>query len=71
MVLESRQDDREDVRLIERVRSTQPRLVFEQRRPNEEPLLWVADAVTWAAGTGGEWRELIELIFGDDVDTAP
>jgi hypothetical protein len=71
MVLESRQDDREDVRLIERVRATQPRLVFEHRRPKEEPLLWVADAITWAAGTGGEWRELIEPVFGGDVDTAP
>ncbi len=71
MVLESRQDDREDVRLIERVRSTQPRLVFEHRRPKEEPLLWVADAITWAAGTGGEWCELIEPIYGGDVDTAP
>ncbi len=71
MVLESRQDDREDVRLIERVRLAQPRLVFEHRRPKEESLLWIADAVTWAADTGGGWRELIEPIFDGDVDTAP
>lgn len=71
MVLESRQDDRDDVRVIERARSAQPRLVFEHRRPKEEPLLWIADAITWAAGTGGEWRDLIDPVFDGEVRTAP
>lgn len=71
LVMESRQDDRDDVRLIERVRSAEPRLVFEHRRPKEEPLLWIADAVTWAVGTGGEWRDLVEPILGGVIETAP
>lgn len=71
LVVESRQDDREDVRLIERVRSAEPQLVFEHRRPKEEPLLWIADAVTWAVGTGGEWRDLVEPIFVGEIHTAP
>lgn len=31
--------------------------------PRHEPLLWVADAVAWAAGAGGRWRERVELIL--------
>ncbi len=71
LVLESRQDDREDVSVIERERAREPRLVFEHRRPKEEPLLWIADAVTWAVGTGGEWRDLIEPVVRVVVETAP
>lgn len=71
LVIESRQDDREDVTSIERMRSAEPRLVFEHRRAKEEPLLWIADAVVWAVGTGGEWNELIEPVFDGVIETAP
>lgn len=71
LVIESRQDDREDVASIERVRSAEPRLVFEHRRASEEPLLWIADAVVWAVGTGRSWSELIEPIFDGVIETAP
>ena len=34
-------------------------------------MLWIADAITWAAGTGGEWRDLIEPVFAGEVRTTP
>lgn len=38
---------------------------------HEEPLLWVADAVAWAYGAGGEWRQrvsgLVELVRDADA----
>lgn len=71
LVIESRQDDREDVTSIERMRSAEPRLVFEHRRAEEEPLLRIADAVVWAVGTGAEWNELIEPVFDGVIETAP
>ena len=32
---------------------------YEHLRPHEEPLLWVADAVVWAHGAGGDWPRRI------------
>lgn len=70
LVIESRDDDRDDVAVIQRARVAQPRLVFEHRAPLDEPMLWVADAVTWAAGAGAQWREMILPILPsiDEVD---
>ena len=65
LVIESRQDDRSDVAVIERARTREPRPVFEHRRPVDDPMLWIADAVTWAVGAGREWRDLIEPVLGD------
>lgn len=62
VVIESRQDDRSDVGVIERVRKREPPLVFEHRRGVEEPLLWLADGITWAVGAGGRWREIVSPI---------
>ncbi|MFN8020856.1 MAG: hypothetical protein U0Q03_04935 [Acidimicrobiales bacterium] len=57
LVIESRQDDVDDERTIRRHRQQEPRLVFEHRRGVDEPLLWIADGVAWAAGAGPRWRE--------------
>lgn len=42
------------------------RLTYAHLGPNEEPLLWIADAVAWAYGAGGNWRqrtrELVEQV---------
>ena len=37
-------------------------LLFDHRRSEGEPLLWVADAVCWAVGAGGDWRRRVERI---------
>jgi len=71
LVIESRDDDRDDVAVIQRARVPQPRLVFEHRAPLDEPMLWVADAVTWAAGAGAQWRELIAPILQGIDEVAP
>lgn len=71
LVVESRQDDRADVAVIERARTREPRLVFEHRRPDDDPMLWIADAITWAVGAGRVWRHLVEPVIGDVVEVAP
>jgi hypothetical protein len=71
LVIESRDDDRDDVAVIQRERVPEPRLVFEHRVPLDEPMLWVADAVTWAAGAGSEWRELIAPILPGVDEVGP
>jgi len=59
LVLESRHDDRVDMRTIIRTRRPTPALVFEHRSPIGEPLLWAADGVAWAGGMGGEHLALL------------
>lgn len=71
LVLESRHDDREDHRTILRARQPQPTLVWEHRLGAEEPLLWIADGITWAVGAGGSWRQLISPILRDLIELRP
>jgi len=56
LVLESRQDDREDARIISKLRQPEPPLVFEHRTARREPMLGVGDGITWAAGAGAHWQ---------------
>ena len=69
--IESRQDDSDDRRTIQRVRTAEPVMVFEHVQPMLEPLLWVADAVAWAAGARVEWRALIDPIVTEVVRVRP
>jgi hypothetical protein len=63
LVIESRQDDRDDAHSISRARKSNPRLVFEHRMGADEPLLWLADGITWALGAGPQWAAAIEPIL--------
>lgn len=69
--IESRQDDRDDRRTIQRVRSAEPVLVFDHVEPLGEPILWIADAVTWAVGAGAPWIKLIEGVVAEIVEVRP
>lgn len=71
LVIESRDDDREDERHLVRVRRPEPWLSFEHRQPNHEPMLWVADAIAWAQGAGNNWRTLIEPVVDEVVELRP
>ena len=71
LVIESRDDDREDERHLVRVRHPEPSLVFEHRRASAEPMLWVADAIAWAHGAGANWRLLIEPVLDDVAELHP
>jgi hypothetical protein len=59
------------VRTISRTRSASPSLVFEHRSGELDPLLWVADGLTWAAGAGTYWRELIGSVVREERQTGP
>lgn len=39
------------------------RLQYSHRRPHDEPLLWVADAVAWSVGRGGEWAARVRHLL--------
>jgi hypothetical protein len=71
LVIESRDDDREDERHLVRIRQPEPWLVFEHRRASAEPMLWVADAIAWAHGAGAHWRLLIEPLIEDVTELRP
>ena len=71
LVIESRHDDREDHVAISRARRSEPSLVWEHRPGAEEPLLWIADGITWAVGAGPGWRELIRPILVEVIELRP
>jgi hypothetical protein len=71
LVIESRGDDQDDERTIRKARRPEPALMFEHREGRGEPMLWIADAVTWACGAGPSWRSLIDPILGDEVELRP
>ena len=71
LVVETRQDDREDARIIARVRQPQPPLVFEHRAARREPILGLADGITWAVGAGTTWQSLIEPILQQVTELRP
>jgi len=46
-------------------------LVFEHRQGSDEPMLWVADAVTWAVGAGGRWRQAVDAVVENTIELRP
>jgi hypothetical protein len=46
---------------IRKVGAREP-LRYEHLRPNEEPLLWIADAAAWCWTHGPEWRRRIQPV---------
>ena len=68
LVIESRgvnPDTRERSQIAAAIRNgAAPQVIYHHMRPHEEPLLWVADAIAWAYGAGGEWRSLVEPQVG-------
>ena len=71
LVLESRQDDRDDERVIMRTREREPSLVFEHRIARPERMLWIADAVTWAVGSGAQWSDRLGDVLIDVIEVHP
>jgi hypothetical protein len=70
LVIESRSNDKEDVRLIISVRESSVPLFFEFRIRKREPLLWIPDAVLWAYGAGGDWRDTAMPLVSKVIDVA-
>ena len=71
LVIESRQDDSEDARIISRVRQPLPPLVFEHRIARREAMLGVADGITWAAGARADWQALIDPLVQQVIELRP
>ena len=71
LTIESRQDDRDDRRTILRARAADPSLVFQHVAGLDEPLLWIADALTWAVGSGGRWLTAVEPVMAELIQIRP
>lgn len=71
LIIETRQDDRDDHRTILRTREAEPTLSFEHRSGSDEPILWVADAVAWAYGAGQRWSSLARPVVHRVIELAP
>lgn len=71
LILESRQDDAEDRRVITRCRAASPPLVFDHRVARQERMLWVADAAAWAVGAGSIWRARLGGVLTDVFEVGP
>ena len=73
LVIDSREEqDSHDRRTIRQVLGKYPSetmLAYEHMESTGEPLLWIADAVAWCYGAGGDWRRRILPII-DDVREA-
>lgn len=71
LVVESRQDDSEDRRIITRARQPAPLLVFEHRTARHEPMLGLADAITWAVGAGADWQAIVQPVLLGVIELRP
>ena len=56
--------------LIISVRESSVPLFFEFRIRKREPLLWIPDAVLWAYGAGGDWRDAAMPLVSKVIDVA-
>ena len=54
-----------DVKLLNAVR---PDLSWDHRERNQEPLLWVADAVAWCVNRGGEWERVVRPMIVETIE---
>jgi hypothetical protein len=57
-----RSRDNDTIGHVLRDRPGRPELVYDHKKGHEDPMLWVADAVGWAAGAGGDWRRRIARV---------
>ena len=46
----------------------QTKILWDHRERNQEPLLWVADAVAWCVNRGGEWEKLVRPLIVETID---
>jgi hypothetical protein len=71
LTIESRQDDNDDRRTISGTRQREPELVFDHRKGESEPPLWIADAFAWSIGAGGRWQASVEGVLDPLVELRP
>ena len=73
-MLDSRADrDIHDVHTIRDTlgkRPSESNLTYEHLSGGQEQLLWVADAVAWCFGAGGDWHRRVAPLIARKVDVA-
>ena len=55
----------DDVALLNVLR---PDLSWDHRERNQEPLLWVSDAVAWCVNRGGEWERMVRPMIVETIE---
>ena len=46
----------------------QRNILWDHRERNQEPLLWVSDAVAWCVNRGGDWERLVRPLIIETID---
>jgi hypothetical protein len=46
----------------------QTNILWDHRERNQEPLLWVSDAVAWCVNRGGDWERLVRPLIIETMD---
>lgn len=74
LVLDSREvrdeHDRLTIRLAQGNHARDSGLVYEHIGSTQEALLWVADAVAWCVGAGGDWQRRVQCLVAKVVDVS-
>ncbi|GGP80791.1 hypothetical protein GCM10010185_63370 [Saccharothrix coeruleofusca] len=72
LVLDTREDrDINDVHTIRTALGKLPKesqMTYEHMVSTQERLLWIADAVAWSYGAGGDWLRRAQRVIADVVD---
>lgn len=55
----------DDIKLLNALR---PDLSWDHRERNQEPMLWVADAVAWCVNRGGEWERMVRPMIVETIE---
>lgn len=64
IVIESREGrDEHDRRALFAELRSEPTFRYGHQTPDQEPALWIADAVAWCYGAGGLWRQRVSPII--------
>lgn len=74
LVLDSREvrdeHDRLTIRIAQGRQARDTGLVYEHVSSTQESLLWVADAVAWCVGAGGDWQRRVQTVLAKVVDVS-
>jgi hypothetical protein len=59
----------QDVRDLNKLRAQfDSDVIWDHVSRNQEPLLWVADAVAWCVNRGGDWERMVRPIIEETID---
>jgi hypothetical protein len=71
VTIESRSDNSADAKTFVRTRHNGPHIDFLHLGPQQEEILWAADAVAWSIGAGQMWRRQLEQMGIIEISITP